>query len=68
MSDLTQSELESLSKLIDQYKWVEDHNKIDQFEPYPWQLKVYNKYDEDGQEARVRHGKRQATRADTMPR
>jgi phage terminase large subunit-like protein len=51
---LTLSELEELEAITARQEWLTEHNKIDQFEPYAWQRKLFNKYDANGELAMQR--------------
>lgn len=51
---MTVAELEEIEALIDRQLWLKEHNKIDDFVPYRWQKKLYQKDDGNGEPAMQR--------------
>ena len=52
--EISPGEIEELEALLARQEWLKDHNKIADFYPYPWQLRLYDKEDTQGDPAMQR--------------
>lgn len=51
---LSLEELEELEEITELIAWKRERNQIAYFEPYPWQIKMYDKEDDNGELAMQR--------------